>query len=277
MNLSVFSIIKNESQFIGYGVMSLLPYVDEIVYADGNSTDGTLELLDYIKSKYDPEGKIKVFKGMDCADFKEDYVRLFNELMEKCDGRYLWYSHPDMILTEPGKLADRGKWDFKAAYVNMRSFAGEDMDMEIVKGRTDKWKTIMKNDFGLHYWGYYGDPHEDMYFKHITGSEHKVNKDMRRYPFAVEDSGIKVWHMCECKPRKRREQKMETVLKTIYNVPDGKSMFDTVMNHPRVHLQDQNSYLGEFKFEPRKDDLPEVFHRYKDEFNEILGRKLICA
>ncbi len=33
--------------------MSILPCVDEVVYFDGGSTDGTLELLAHIKTKYD--------------------------------------------------------------------------------------------------------------------------------------------------------------------------------------------------------------------------------
>lgn len=278
MKISAWSVIKNEAQFIGFGLMSILPYVDEVVYFDGNSTDGTLELLEHIKANHDPDNKIKVFRDKDFTDFKEDYVRVFNECMSACSGDYLLYIHPDMILTDPGKLVDRASWDFTAAYVNMRSFGGDDMELEITKGRTDKWKTIMRNSFGLHYWGYYGHPDEDMYFKHITGKEHKVHRDMRRYPFEVKDSGIKLWHMCECKPRKRREEKMRNVIFTnAGEIPKGTTVseetriFDVLVNHPRVHLQDGVFGSTEFKFEKRKEPLPEVFSKYKDEFDKITG------
>jgi hypothetical protein len=275
MKVSAFAAIKNEAHFIGYGLMSILPFVDEVVYGDGNSTDGTLELLNYIQTRHDPDGKIKVYQGMDFKDLKEDYVRVFNELMGECSGDYLWYCHPDMILTEPGILAQKDSMKDLAYWVNMRSFAGEDLDKEIVKGRTDKWKTLMKNDFGLHYWGVYGHTHEDMYFADITGDEHLVHKDMNAYPFDVKDSGIKISHFCECKPRKRREEKMKNVLvATDYLDPSNETAtFDFIMNHPRVHLQNQNSKWGEFVFEDRKDPLPDVFGKYKMEFETVLGAK----
>src|SRR3990167_2412501 len=277
MSVSVFALIKNESQFIGYSVMSLLPYVDEFCYGDGNSTDGTLELLDYIKKKYDPENKIKVFRDFDFSDFKDDYVKKFNEIMNKANGGYKFYCHPDMILTDPGQLVNREKWKDFAYFVYMRSFAGEDMDLEIIKGRTNKWKTIMKNGFGLHYWGYYGDQNEDMYFKAITGDTHRVYQDMRQYPFQVGDSGVKISHFCECKPRARREEKMKTVFKTVGLMKTDDSEiheFDLVSSHPRVHLQNHSGPWGSFEFTPRKDALPDVFEKHKQEFDEVLGRKL---
>lgn len=269
--------MKNEAQFIGFGLMSVLPYVDEVVYFDGNSTDGTLKLLSHIKQKYDTENKIKVFENKDFTDLKEDYVRLFNECMSKCSGDYLFYLHPDMIITDPGILATPEKMDALAYFVNMRSFAGEDLDIEIIKGRTNKWKTIMKNDFGLHYWGHYGHQDEDMYFRDITGNAHHVFKDMKAYPFAVKDSGIHVQHYCECKPRKRREEKMRKVLETAGVIrPVGPTLgdhihsFDAVMDHPRVHLQSQKSMYGEFEFVPRKDAPPSIFSEKKDEFEMVL-------
>ena len=269
MRISAFSVIKNEAQFIGYGLMSILPYVDEVVYFDGNSTDGTLRLLDHIKTKYDSQNKIKVFLDKDFKDFKEDYVRVFNECMKACTGDYLFYIHPDIILTDPGKLIDRKNWNELAYYTNIRSFAGEDLDLEIVKGRTDKWKTIMKNCLGLKYWGHYGHTHEDMYHTAITGDRHVVYKNMKDYPYVVGDSGIKIWHFCECKPRKRREQKMETVIRT--NIKsDEVFVKDALVNHPRIHLQNQKGIWGYFEFTQRVDPLPDVFAKHKDEFEAVL-------
>lgn len=271
MKLSAFSIVKNEAQFIGYGAMSILPYVDQIVYADGNSTDGTLEILEHIKKAYAGD-KLKILRGWDFKDFKEDYVRLFNDLMKQCAGEYLWYCHPDMILREPGRIADIGKDGALAYYLNMRSFGGEDLDLEITKGRTDKWKTIMKNTLGLHYWGHYGDANEDMYFREITGDEHIVRPRMDDYPFQVKDLGAHVEHYCECKPRKRREEKMETVLRTVGGITNAVAIKDVLANHPRIHLQTQRTPWGDFEFQPRADVLPDIFAKYKDEFAAVLGR-----
>lgn len=270
MKISAWSVVKNEAQFIGYGLMSILNHIDEVVYFDGNSTDGTLRLLDYIKGKYDTQNKIKVYQDKDFSNFKEEYVRVFNECMKACTGDYLWYVHPDMILTDPGKLVDRANWKSKAFYVNMRSFGGEDMELEIVAGRTNKWKTIMKNAFGLEYWGVYGHPHEDMYFKHITGNQHVVHKDMTMYPFKVEDSGIKISHFCECKPLARREQKMETVLRTVEGETNQALINRILSIHPRVTLQDNDTSFGAFRFIPRADPLPEVFAKHREEFEAVL-------
>lgn len=258
MKISVFAPIKNEAQFIGYGIMSLLPHVDELVYGDANSSDGTVQIIEDIQKKYDREGKIKLVKGFDFADFKEDYTRKYNELMDLCSGEYIFYCHPDMILTKPGILMDRSKMDAKAYFVNMRSFAGESMELEIVKGRTDRWKLIMRNALGLHYHGFYGEPTEDMYFRHITGSHYQVHKDMKKYPFEVVDSGIELWHFCECKPKDRRTEKMERVFKDGLGIKD-----EGALNHPRVTLKSGMSKYGEFRFEPRADPLPSVFELYK--------------
>jgi glycosyltransferase involved in cell wall biosynthesis len=267
--LSAFSIVKNEAQFIGYGVMSLLPYVDEIVYADGGSTDGTLELLRHIGLKYAP-GKLRVFEGMDCANLKEDYVRLFNDVMEKCTGDYLWYCHPDMILTNPGSLQNIGLDPSKWAWsVRMRSFAGENLDREITRGRRTHWKTIMKRDFDLRYWGFYGDENEDMYFEAITGDEHLVHPNFKAYPYEVHDSQATLWHFCECKPKVRREEKMEKVFKTNYPSIDS---VEALKTHPRITLDEREKKWGDFAFTPRVDALPDVFAKYKEEFDAVLSR-----
>lgn len=272
MILSAFSVVKNEAQFIGYGLMSILDSVDEVVYFDGNSTDGTLKLLDYIKGKYDPENKIRVFQNKDFSDFKGDYVRVFNECLKECRGKYVWFAHPDMILANPGAFKDRKDWTAKAYYTNMRSFAGEDMNLEIVAGRGSKWKNIMQNAFGLHYWGAYGSDHEDMYFREITGNQHLVHKNMRLYPYRVEDSGMDIWHMCECKPRLRREEKMRSVLQTNVEVPaTSEHLNELVYNHPRVHLASGDSVFGRFTFAERQDPLPQVFERYREEFEKVLN------
>lgn len=271
MRVSAWSVIKNEAQFIGYGVMSILPWVDEIVYFDGNSTDGTLELLKHIKGKYDKEGKIKVFKDRDFKDFKEDYVRVFNECMKECTGDFLFYCHPDMILTDPGILKDRSQMSGFAYLTNIRSFAGEDLMTEIISGRAGTWKNIMANKFGIHYYGHYGATNEDMYFYSLTGHSYLFHKNSKLYPYKVRGSGICVDHYCECKPRGRREQKMETVLKTA-GLPND-SVSEAVALHPRVTLDPSNKKWGSFCFRRRKDDLPEVFGKYRSEFDEVLGKK----
>src|SRR3972149_5323434 len=101
MSISVFCPIKNEAQFIGYSIMSVLPYVDEFVYGDGNSTDGTIEIVEHIQQTYDTHKKIRLIKDVDFKNFSNDYINLYNRLIKECKSEYIWFLHPDMIVTNP--------------------------------------------------------------------------------------------------------------------------------------------------------------------------------
>lgn len=249
-SLSVFCIVKNEAQFIEASVRAVAPYVDEIVYADGNSTDGTLSILDRIGKEYP---NLRVLKNWDCANLQDDYVRLFNELLGQCKGDYVWFLHPDMVVRNPAQLTQFKKQARLDAYtVRMRSFAGDGM-VEITKGRTNTWKTIMRNAYGLHYWGHYGNENEDMYFDF---QDHKVYRDLSQYPFEIGDSRLCVEHYCECKDTTRRKEKMENILKYGHGIEDRTVLTDALTNHPRVTLKSESNQWGSFKFQKRKDPLP---------------------
>lgn len=278
MKISVFSPVKNEVDFIGYSVMSVLPYVHEIIYGVAPSDDGTVELLNHLKANHDTEGKLKIFAGgpgepnwdFDPLDMKA-YNDSYNFLIEQATGEAVWFLHPDMIVTNPEQIGKQEDVNLSALawWTNISSFA-RDQKTEIVAGRTKRWKNIHMKDYGLHYFGGYGSQNEDMYFREITGDAYRHHGDeFQEYPFEVADSGINVNHYCELKSYKRRLEKMVRCLKTLYpNTPD-QHIQDMAAQHPRVTLEASSLRFGTFRFAPSQKPIPSVFELYHSEFSQF--------
>lgn len=267
MKIGTFIILKNEAEFLGYHIMSILDYVDEMIFADGNSTDGSLEIIDYIKKKYDKEDKIRLFLDKDCKNLQEDYVNLFNWTLKQVKSEYVWFLHPDMICLNPETIKPSLETKGIRYFVGMESIAGETRDLRIVSGRGGKWATIYRNDYGLHYYGNYGTTEEDCYFSDFTGDRHEFYTLVKYLPYNILESGIKLVHFCDCKPYERRLGRMICCLKNINPTLSDERIEEIAKKHPRVTLKDGN----EFKFTANEKQL-EIFEKYKDEF-EPLRRK----
>lgn len=274
MKLSVISPVKNEAQFIGYSIMAILPYVHEIIYACAKSTDGTDELLDYIKDRYAKDRLIllrKVEYDFNVHDMPS-YNKSFNDCIATATGDACWFLHPDMIVTNPEKIPDIPKG--LAWYTHMDSFA-KDLNTKIVQGRANKWKNIQAKKLGLHYYGGYGSQNEDFYFRDITGNKYiHYGTTFEAYPYRVLDSGIKVNHYCELKDFSRRYDKMKKCLKTIYPGIEEKALTELALAHPRVTLEQSSEVFGRFEFLETNDPVPEVFGKYKDEFEAVTSKCL---
>lgn len=266
MKVSVIGPVKNEAQFIGYSIMAVHPYVEEFIYAVAPSTDdGTILLLEHIAEKY---GKVKILSkpeyDFDPHDMKA-YNQSFNDCIESAKGDVAWFLHPDMIVTNPQRIEELKEGPL-AWSVNMTSFA-RDMQTVITKGRADKWKNLHAKKFGLHYYGGYGSVNEDFYHSAITGKSYRhFGTNFSRYPFEVLDSGINVNHYCELKPYKRRLEKMKLCLKT--QAPDATEAWinEVSIQHPRVTLEPSAERFGKFEFTETNAKVPDVFTKYKDEF-----------
>jgi len=268
--ISILTPVKNEAQFIGYGVMSVLDYVDEIVYADGNSTDGTLEILQHIKKRYDHKDKIKLCINKDCRNLQKDYERLFNFLLGKCKSDYVWFLHPDMLVTNPHEIRE-GLNDGLRYGINVRSVAGEHYNREIVSGRGGTWNNIYRNDYGIHYAGYYGSADEDFYFRDITGSSHDPYDIIYPKPYVSRLTDIEVYHFCECKPYERRYEKMCKILRTVFPHLKEEDVVKNAKVHPRVTLKNGTFNGAEFKFKKHGNllhSLP-VWKQYHEEFEKL--------
>lgn len=246
--VGTFTLIRNESRWIRAHLLSWLPFVDEQVFFDGNSTDGTLEIIEDI-AKNHPFGKrIKLFKNRDCADLDSSYQLVFNDCLRSLTTDYAIFAHPDMILDDPGNIGFLG--DAASYTSSMRSFAGEPDGQlyEIKTGRAESWKNVYRlhnPDLGLHYYGAYGSDNEDCYFSKITGNEHRYRgEDYSSYPYEVKDSGIKISHFSDVRTRERRIDRMVKCLRN-----QGKSAEEAALIaqiHPRVTFQKAYG----FTFEP---------------------------
>ena len=83
MSIGTFMLIKNESPWIAAHLLNVLPFIDEMVFLDGNSTDGTIEIIEHIRDNHEHGSKILLIKGKDPKNLQDDYVRLFNDALLK--------------------------------------------------------------------------------------------------------------------------------------------------------------------------------------------------
>lgn len=255
-SIGVFQIVKNEASFIGPWLMHLLPFVDEISIFDGNSTDGTLEIIEEIQ-KREHGHKIKLSKDKDCDVRTEEYTKLFNECLHSLSTDLAAFIHPDMWCENPEALKDAAKSKAIALWCDMDSYAGEPGGQlyRIVEGRGNKWKNIyrLRPNLGAHYYGLYGAQNEDVYFSAITGDSHEFHGGaMDLYPYKVEYSGVRIRHFSDVRPYARRFGRMKTCL-----LNQGYSEADAVKiatQHPRVTLKngmghrfEESQYPSEWK------------------------------
>lgn len=248
--------------------MAAHPFVSEFVYAiDENSDDGTRDLLRHLKSKYLHE-KLVILDHPHFHPLEmEKYNAAFNRCIEASTGDACFFLHPDMIITAgpktgipPGAMA----W-----WTEITSYAG-DFGTVITKGRCDKWKNIHAKKMGLHYAGGYGSQNEDFYHSDITGKAYKhFGSEFSKYPFRIEDSGIKISHFCECKEYPRRLEKMKLCLKTLYPHLADDAIMELAAHHPRVTLEASSERFGKFEFSSTDEKAPEVFERYGAEFESF--------
>jgi hypothetical protein len=251
LSVGTFTLIKNEIAWIRRHLESWLPHVDEMVFFDGHSTDGTVEEISRFRGLENGH-KIVLVEHKDPKDLQDDYVRLFNECLRTLKTDYAIFAHPDMILREPGGIRSLGK--AFAYYAHMRNFAGNpgEQVFEVIAGRSITWKNIyrLRNpDLGLHYFGHYGAANEDCYFSKITGNSHELplsnvntggfgaNKwEMDGYPYKVLDSSIRIDHYSDVRPLERRIDRMyKCLLNQGYSEDEARKIS---REHPRVTLKD---------------------------------------
>ena len=241
-SIGSFTIIRNESPWIAAHLLMWLPWLDEIVFYDGNSTDGTLEIIENIQRVNVNGGKIKLFKNKDPRNLKDDYVRVFDDCLHSLSTDLAFFLHPDMLPSKVHKNLEHLDGVVSAS-VAMRSFAGEPGgELYEIKGRGEMWKNIYRlrrPDLGVHYFGHYGTAEEDCYFSAITGDEHiHHGQNFDRYPYGIEPAGIEVLHFSDVRTYERRLGRMKSCLE---NQGYARNVIDDIAKeHPRVTLKDGN-------------------------------------
>jgi hypothetical protein len=212
-----------------------------MVFYDGNSKDGTLQILKGYASR---NPKVKVFEGKDPENLEEDYVKMFNNCMRELSTDLAIFLHPDMLPANPQVIKNIPN-DIIAGSCIMRSFAGEPFgDLFEIKGRGVIWKNIyrLKNpDLGAHYHGFYGAQNEDTYFSEITGNEHKhYGSDIGKYAYPVHNTGLEIYHYSDVRTYPRRLNRMIKCLSH-----QGMTKEDAEKKapfHPRVSLRDGDGF-----------------------------------
>ena len=265
MSIGSFILIRNEAEWIGPHLAAWLPYLDEMVFLDGNSTDGTLEILRDFRASHPDGGKITLVENRDVANLQDDYVRRFNEALRTLKTDWAFFLHPDMIPENPEALRCVGD-DGVAFSTHMRSFAGEPGGkLYELMGRGKQWKNIhrLRNpDLGAHYHGAYGAYNEDVYFSEITGGEHEFHGSaFSRYPYDVKDSGLRILHFSDVRARSRRISRM---ISCLVNQGAGLDLAaEIAASHPRVTLSDGQDHFGtKYKMDPAT--YPPVFDTWRN-------------
>lgn len=269
MRISVISPVLNEVDFIGYSVMACLDDMHEFVYAlDAKSDDGTRELLQHIKDKYAHEKLTVIPHPTFHPHDMGAYNGAFDRCIEVATGDACMFLHADQIITNPKQLL--AIKDGPLAWTtNLTSYA-KDFNTQITKGRATKWKNIHAKQFSLAYRGAYGSQNEDFYHLDITGTSFShFGEDLLRYPYEVADSKIEINHYCELKNYKRRLEKMKLCIQTQNPAIDQGQLDVIASNHPRVTLEPSSKMFGEFAFTKTERPAPEVFSKYKDEFDSF--------
>lgn len=254
MSVGTFMLILNEKPWIEAHLRNITPHIDEAVFFDGGSTDGTLEFLREWSAKHP---HVRVFEGKNPADMKDSYTTLFNQCLRTLNTEIAVFLHPDQWIDNPERL--RTLNPEVAAYVTMHSYAGNpDGQLLRIEGRAARWKNIyrLRNpDLGAHYHGWYGAWNEDVYFSEITGDAHAFYGDrFEMYPYPVEDSGLVVHHFSDVRPYQRRLERMKTCLR--HQGHSDAAIEQIAPSHARVSLVDG----GGFTFKPA--EYPEGMREY---------------
>lgn len=247
MSFGTFTIIKNEQAWIGPWLMAWLPFIDECVFFDGNSTDGTDFIIRKVKERHPLGHKITLWNNADPVDLQDDYVRRQDQAMRLLKTDFASFMHPDMFpISGAENLKNLGKHD--AYFYGVRSYAGEPDEpvmYEIPEGRGKKWKNIMRlhnPDLGLHYHGHYGAGNEDMYFRDITGDSYEFHgESMEHYPYEVGDSGLVVAHFSDVRKYGRRLGRM---ISCLINQGFSKAHAEKIApDHPRVTFDSRDGFV----------------------------------
>ncbi len=245
MSIGTFTLIKGESAWIAAHILRILPYVDEMVFFDGGSTDGTIEIIEAIKHD-ERSHKIKLFKDKDPKDLKDDYVRLFNECMRSLSTDLAWFLHPDMWVVNPERILQIANSDAVALSTSMRSFAGEPGgQLYEIKGRAEVWKNIDRlhnPDLGAVYHGHYGAWNEGVYPTAIVGDSRHLHGNLDRYPYEVVDSGLEILHFSDVRSYERRLGRMRTCLENQGWKITPEEFEKKLTEHPRVTLKDGDGF-----------------------------------
>lgn len=273
MTIGSYTLLLNEAEWLPAHLSCFLPYLDQIVFFDGGSTDGSLEIVEDFQKKSKHGHKITLVKNKNPKNLKDAYVRMFNECMWTLKTDWAIFLHPDFWADNPEALHKIK--DGIAYYTHVRSFAGEPGGQlyEFTSGRSPIWTNIhrLRNpSLGAHYFGHYGAWNEGTYFSEITGEDHFFyGSNLAAYPYEIKDSGLKIRHFSDVRPYERRLGRMKTCLINQGRNPD--TVEALAKTHPRVNFQEG----GDFRF--KKAEYPDDFKFVSKVYAPMMrGKNPVC-
>ncbi len=96
--LAAHCIVKNEENFVGYAIKSVIDYVDKIIVFDTGSTDGTIEIIKGLARQY-PDKIIFEAKG-ECD--KKRHTELRQEMINRTSEEWFMILDGDEVWTDDG-------------------------------------------------------------------------------------------------------------------------------------------------------------------------------
>ncbi len=97
-SITAHCLVKNEENFIGFAIESVVRYVDSIIVFDTGSEDATVEIIKKLQTKY--PGKILFEEKGLCT--KEQHTNLRNEMIQKTKTDWFMILDGDEVWTNRG-------------------------------------------------------------------------------------------------------------------------------------------------------------------------------
>jgi glycosyltransferase involved in cell wall biosynthesis len=154
MLLSAITMVKNEEEFVGYTIMSMYQYVDEIIVVDGGSNDATAAIVQHIIKEHDPEKKITFWEDLRP---KNELIHTRNDMLAKCKGEWILRLEGDEVYNDENarkvrKYLEKGKIKNTSLSIGWPYyFFVNDIKTIVPVGEDHTFATIMiKNANGIH-------------------------------------------------------------------------------------------------------------------------------
>ncbi|WP_035589107.1 glycosyltransferase family 2 protein [Hippea jasoniae] len=232
MLLSAITMVKNEEEFVGYVIMSMYDYVDEIIVVDGGSEDGTVDIIQYIMKELDKDNKITYWQDLRP---KNELIHTRNDMIKACKGKWILRLEGDEVYSDENAKKVREyieKGIIKDSVLSVGwpyYFFVNDINTIVPVGEPHTFATIMiKNVEGIH------AAHHDRGGNETFYDEGWFDKDGKE---------VSIWH-----PKDNPTQRIKDIAIHHY------AGFKRTTRH--------KDYMLKCKKVPFKEGHPEVFLRY---------------